>query len=137
MKKLILILSVVFSLSLLGACGHNEDEYKTVYEKVQNNEDLTESDYNLMLDYIDEVISATGKVKSQKQLEELEKKFPYAEKFMSELQYGEPSDELKSKLEKKAKKVYENYEKAQKELSKNLSSLTDEAGDEDNSDFDF
>lgn len=126
MKKLIFILSVVFSLSILGACGHSETDYKTVYEKTQNNEDLTEADYDIMLDYIDDVISAVGKVKNRKQLEELEDKYPYAEDFMKELMYGIEDEDIQSKLADKAKKVSDNFEKAQKKLYDKLNSLDDE-----------
>lgn len=128
-------MSVIFTLSILGACGHSEADYKAVYDKIENDEELNASDYDLMIDYIDDMASSISKVKNEKDLEKLEGKYEYADVFMKALLYGNPSDEIKSKLEAKAKKMYKNFEKAKKEAMKNISSSSKD-DDDDNDDDD-
>ncbi len=121
MKKFILMLSVIFSLSILGACGHSEADYEAVYNKIEEGKELNVEDYDLMLDYIDDVVAQIGKAKSMSDLQKLDDKYKYAEPFMHELKYGHPSEEVKEKMTKKAEKVYENFQKVQEEVQERLS----------------
>lgn len=123
MKKLFLILSVVFSLSVLGSCGHSEADYKAVYDKIENDEELTPSDYDLMLDYVDDALSASKKIKDLSELAKFGEKYPYTDKFMYELMYGDPSDEVKKKINDKVKNIYKSFENIESSLSDKSSSL--------------
>ncbi len=115
------MLSVIFSLSILGACGHSEADYEAVYNKIEEGKELNVEDYDLMLDYIDDVVAQIGKAKSMSDLQKLDDKYKYAEPFMHELKYGHPSEEVKEKMTKKAEKVYENFQKVQEEVQERLS----------------
>lgn len=131
MKKILLLLSVILSLSILGACGHSEADYEAVYNKIKQDKELDAADYDLMLDYIDDAMSAAKKAKSVKDLEKVEEKFKYAESFINELTYGKPSEEILNKFQKKAEKIYENYKKTQKEVEEKISSLDSDNDEED------
>lgn len=104
MKNFLLLLSVILSLSILGACGHGEADYET------------------MLDYINDVCTALNQVKNVEDLQNIEKQYAYAGPFMNELNDGNPSEEVKGKLEKKAQKVLENFQKAQETVTTRISS---------------
>lgn len=132
MKNLILTLSIALSLSFLAACGHSDSEYQAVYDKIEQNQELTAADYDLILDYIDDMVEAASKAKTMKDLKKVEKEYKYGTTFISELQYGRPSEEVLSKIEKKAEKIYNQYQKAQKDLMKRLT----DADDDDDDDYD-
>lgn len=136
MKRLILTLGVVLSLSILVACGNSEAEYKAVYDKIEQHEELNANDYDLMLDYIDDMVDAASKVKTMKDLKKLEKKYEYGTTFISELQYANPSEEVLSTIKKKAKKVSKKYEQAQKDMMEKLKSDDYNFDDDDDDDDD-
>lgn len=122
MKNFLLLLSVILSLSILGACGHGEVDYEAVYNKIKQGNDLNVSDYETMLDYINDVCTALNQVKNVEDLQNIEKQYAYAGPFMNELNDGNPSEEVKGKLEKKAQKVLENFQKAQETVTTRISS---------------
>lgn len=136
MKKTILILSVIFALAGLVSCGNKEsnESYQQVYEKIQKGDELTVDDYDLMLDYTDDALSALSKAKNAEDMQKVEKKYKYANEFFQELKNGNPSDEVKQKLESKAKKIYKKYEKVSMQVEKRLSSGNSDEDDFDSSD---
>lgn len=126
MKKLfttMFSLALIISLSVLASCGGapSKASVDKVIEKYDASEELTESDYSVLIDYIsaamDDALPLAKEMKKayenddydkieklQKKAEKIEEKYPDMEDALSIIQRAD-DDELGTKNVEKAKKL--------------------------------
>ena len=130
MKKF-LLLAVVFFAALLSACNDNGNAEK-VAEKIENNGNLTQEDYGVMLDYITpqlkEIVRLLEMGADEKDIVALNKQYPLSEKFLpvimrSEINFDEAN---KAKAEEIGKLYLEAYKAAAKKQGVNIEEFNSE-----------
>ncbi len=121
MKKF-LSLAIFALIMLLPSCG-GSNSADSVAEKIENNKELDQKDYTVMIDYADKAVDAAGKLlethkenpeQLQEKSEELNKEFPHFELFMQHMPNQDKLDDAnKKKLEELTMKVIKMTMQAQ------------------------
>lgn len=97
---------------LLPSCGKADAE--SVAKKIEENKELTQDDYGIMLDYItpavEQMVNLIETGADEKKVEELNNKYPLADKFLPVLMKSESQFDNDNK--KKAEHIAELYQKA-------------------------
>lgn len=110
MKKFFICATVVVA-ALLTACGGGSSDPKAVHEKIENNKELTQDDYNTMFEYtyeatkymVDLTKNNDDFEQTMKASEEYNQKYPYVLEFGQAL--GEA--EMNGKIDKKTSQEWE------------------------------
>lgn len=119
MRKIIFLFAA-FMMVIVSSCSGDS---KAVYEKIEKGQELTQDDYTVILEYLDDAMSSmpsvdTGEMNDDKRMDdftkktdEWNKKYEYTQKFITALSEAE----FENKLNAKNKKLLDELNKKAEE----------------------